>query len=347
MNDPSLQELLLSLGTALSPTLWLVDENIPMDFIQSVASTVPYDITAVTNRYDSYQQLHKSGIRSLLSDFDFTDLGKYQTIVYRISKEKSLAHHCINQALRHLSIDGELVLIGKKTDGIKSIIKRAGDLAGVDVRAQKRGTSYIGVVPYTKSLNLPLFDNNYAALRLVENPVMDFYSKPGAFGWDKIDAGSQLLVESLAHLDAAKLRNVSCLDLGCGWGYITLATRDYAFTRCCATDNNVAAIAATQKNCGQFKMDVDIILDDCASQIKQPFDLVLCNPPFHSGFGVSDSLIGRFLKQAHRLTTQDGLAVFVVNEFIPLEKTARQLFTRVERLAHRNGFKVFGLSQRL
>ena len=80
--------------------------------------------------------------------------------------------------------------------------------------------------------------------------------------------------------------------------------------------------------------------DDCAQQLTERFDLVLCNPPFHQGFATSTDLTGRFLEAAAAHLAPGGAAVFVVNQFIGLEARARACFARSAVLRQQDGFKV-------
>src|SRR5690606_14598650 len=124
---------------------------------------------------------------------------------------------------------------------------------------------------------------------------------PGIFGWNKLDRGSVLLAEqAVAVLSGAALPGASTsdvasgepasgglgsvLDLGCGYGYLLLATADLPFSSRTATDNNAAAIIAAEANFDQRELAVTVTLDDCGAHLQEQFDVILCNPPFHHGF---------------------------------------------------------------
>jgi 16S rRNA (guanine1207-N2)-methyltransferase len=325
-------------------TLWVMDENPALDEILKLNGN--QSIEVISNRYDTSEQMSRLGIKTHLSDFDFSELPQYQRIVYRISKEKMLTHHVINQCLRHLTADGTFFMIGGKTDGMKSITKQAAEVYEQDVAARKFGNAYLGQFTrpqqaIVEQKSLP--SANYTELRLIKNPLMNFYSKPGVFGWEKVDKGSQLLVSCLPPVIQYMKGVQSVLDLGCGWGYLMLATKDVDIAVRVATDNNAAAIDAASKNFSAAGLNVECVLDDCASQIKQRYDLILCNPPFHQGFQVSDALTEKFLKTATRLSRRSTRVIFVVNQFIPLAKLAEAYFKESRLLAASDGFNVFEL----
>src|SRR5690606_29767337 len=83
-----------------------------------------------------------------------------------------------------------------------------------------------------------LDSDHYPDLRELTIGELRFLSKPGLYGWNKIDQGSALLVETFkAHFPSANCHYQRCLDLGCGYGYLMLATKDYAIEQRVATDN--------------------------------------------------------------------------------------------------------------
>src|SRR5690606_24017353 len=130
---------------------------------------------------------------------------------------------------------------------------------------------------------------NYAHLRLMlDNNSQEFFSKPGLFGWNKVDLGSELLIHHLYQLPLAQILPQNCLDLGCGYGFVTLAasrsTECQSVKSWTMTDNNAAALIAAEKNLLAANLNGKVIADDCAASINETFDLILCNPPFHQGF---------------------------------------------------------------
>ena len=66
------------------------------------------------------------------------------------------------------------------------------------------------------------------------------YSKPGIYGWQKIDRGSALLIEQLSDVLASMARAPKRLaDLGCGYGYLSImAAQQLPDCQWLMTDNN-------------------------------------------------------------------------------------------------------------
>lgn len=191
-------------------------------------------------------------------------------------------------------------------------------------------------------------DSNYRQLRLIAQEPCRIDSKPGLFGWNKIDQGSQYLVDQLTSLLTARTgKPLNALDLGCGYGYLTLAATQLDACKTIAhwtmTDNNAAAVATAAHNINLNKIHAKVIAADCGDALNDTFDLILCNPPFHQGFSLEGDLTNRFLATAKRLLAPQGIAVFVVNQFIPLERKASGLFRNITTCASNGSFKVITL----
>lgn len=336
--------LIQQLSGIQQKTLWIIDENIDIHCIQQIA---PNDkLFVISNRFDLHKMLIERGFQASLSDYEFNHYSDFNHVIYRVSKERPLVEHCIYKAMFVLNSRGRLTLIGEKNEGIKTFAKYAQSLWENKATIEKNGTSYLVDISKTES---PANDPEQTAYETEQKLSIDgliFTTKPGVYGWKKIDQGSKLLVEAIyPELEKLSTQKLSCLDLGCGYGYLTLALGNIAFSNRYATDNNVAATSVAKKNFLDHGLTVESSLDDCAGEFNQSVDIVICNPPFHQGFSHDKNLIQRFIKTSLNLLNHNGVAYFVVNEFIPLERTVAELKAKSTLLAHENGFKVFRVNR--
>lgn len=342
--DHALPPLIPALRAA-GRCLWLADEQIDAAAVATVAP--PVGLAALTNRCDVQSRLRSAGCDAALSDFDFSPwaTGSLDRVVYRISKEKALVHHLINGALERLRPGGELWLGGGKGEGIKTYIEKAASRAGREPVISRAGSVWLGVIERGDGLGEPLPDQDYAMPRQLElAPGLSLWSKPGIYGWQKEDLGSALLIEHLGAVWPTAPARV--LDLGCGYGYLTArAAQRWPAAEFTATDNNVAAAAACARNLAELGIRGRAQVADCGEGIDGPFDALLCNPPFHQGFEVEGELGERFLRAAARLLAPNGRALFVVNQFIPLERRAGAYFGRAEVVARNRSFKLVAVAR--
>ena len=350
MNDNSFTPLLNEIQNGQGRSLLIADENLPDAPFPSLAKC---ELSLLTNRFDIFQQAQTAKLDVHFNDFDtrIFESGSFQRICYRVSKEKPVVHHLINRAFDLLANDGELILSGEKNDGLKTYAKKAASYFGNNAYIDKNGNSYTARVQKeearkeTNECSEPLDDKNYPELRQnIQAGDTALYSKPGVFGWDKIDRGSAFLVEHLPKFLKHMPKQAALLDLGCGYGYLASAARDYGFEHIVATDNNAAALAACKKNFDVLNIPGEVIADDAGSNIRERFNIVLCNPPFHQGFTTDGRLTDKFLATTKRVLRRSGKGLFVVNSFVPLPQKAKAVFDRVDIIAENSSFKLVVVS---
>ncbi len=352
----SLQPLLDQLHRTTGPVLWLADES----NAAALATLADYgpDLTLISNRFDIAEAARRLDVNAHFSDFDiavFKHLSPAQRprhAFYRVSKERPVVNHIINSVFDLLPMGGSLWLSGQKAEGIKTYFSQAGRLFGCRNRLTKVGENYWGQVEKIASSGEALNDKHYTEMRWIKPADGDeFLSKPGTYGWDKIDKGSAFLAAQMPNIVAERdTRSLHFLDLGCGYGYLTLQCRNINFGSMTATDNNAAAIDCAQANFEHFAMPAKVVADDCGASLTGPYDLILCNPPFHQGFAVDGALTDKFLTNALRLLAPGGRAYFVVNVFIPLETRADNLLKKQRRgsvasIANNGRFKIIGIQK--
>ncbi len=335
------------LQAAPENSIWCADENIA-DFIPH-----RFKGTIISNRYDIYENLKKHDLPCHFSDFNLTEIEtaqKPEQIIFRVAKEKAINHHIVSSALALLPSNGKLLLLGYKNEGIVSLTAtiKSHYNCQVNVKKHKKQLHSIEVIssePQSVSLNSDI----YTTLQTVAINDFNFESKPGIFGWNKIDRGSEILMEEFARQPEIKqansIQDQSILDLGCGYGYLAIKAKQTGFNRIDATDNNAASIVACQSNFHTFDISGNVFASDCAQDNSSKYDIILCNPPFHKGFDHKKDLTEFFINQAYSHLNNAGKAYFVTNQFIGIEKIAAKLFKNVQILDKKEGFKILLLGK--
>ncbi|MEM9157991.1 MAG: methyltransferase [Verrucomicrobiota bacterium] len=332
------------LGSALRPKIrergvvW-IDENTRIRELEKAFST-HFGLYAVTNRLDLANGL-EHWAKGRVRFNDFLTKGFQEASLdwagLRVSKEKALTHHAINQSWRLLKSEGKLVLSGNRNEGIKSYVQKAEALLG-STASVKTTPSGARLAVIEKGLENGEFldDRKYPEFREFEGKIVErFVSKPGIFGWNKEDEGSRLLIKH-----ARDLRGKSVLDIGCGYGLLSIAAANLGASRVVATDNCAGALMATERNLKKLNTDFEVIASDAGKEIAEKFDIVLCNPPFHQGKSEQRGLTRKFGRNIAKRLKVGGVAYVVVNTFISFEKENTEFFPAVEELANDGRFKV-------
>lgn len=181
---------------------------------------------------------------------------------------------------------------------------------------------------------------------MVENAIVEgqarfsektgFWTQPGIFSWDRIDAGSALLQQ---HLPALEGRGA---DLGCGYGFLSRAILEKGkISHLTLVDIDRRAVDAARKNIKEKNASFHWADLRTANLDLKNLDFVVTNPPFHDGRMEDQSLGQEFLKRAAAMLKTGGQAWIVANRHLPYEAILKNLFREVISVAEGGGFKIF------
>lgn len=167
----------------------------------------------------------------------------------------------------------------------------------------------------------------------------DYVSRPGIFGWDKIDKGSALLAQNLP--DDLKGHGA---DFGCGYGYLSrhVLSCNPAIRSLVCIDADSRAVEAARRNLASSECDVRYIWADLTKPAGlERLDFIVMNPPFHEGKKADSDIGVLFIKTAARSLKKNGTLWMVANNQLPYEEVLAQEFFHVEKISQGQGFKVF------
>jgi 16S rRNA (guanine1207-N2)-methyltransferase len=266
--------------------------------------------------------------------------------IIELPKGRQLAQRWLALAFIGLKTGGVLYLTGANRQGINPLVKDAEMLFGEPI-----------VLGYKKGNRLVRFQKNrpelpvggwwqtpgiapdtwytFAIQTLFE--TIEIYSLPGIFSSDRLDQGTQLLLESLPNL-----QNMNALDLGCGYGALGLVAARSGAASVDLVDANLLAVAAAQMNIKNLKLtNVRAFASDVLSAVPEnKYDLILSNPPFHTGRDVDYQVARAFIEQSFRALETGGQLYIVANRFIRYEKIMGMYFQHVEEVIQSPRFHV-------
>lgn len=317
--------------------LLIADENCPPDLL----AALPPGTRVLSSRWDLCAVARSHGLDVSFSDFELPATADLELVACRVPKERAVVRHLINRAWHALAPGGRLLLWGGKQTGIKTHGKEAAIAFGGEPEVRKLGSDYLAVATRTGAALHARADADYETLRpLLAYGGRVLFTKPGLFGWDQIDPGSALLAAQLPGVFAAGGVPARLLDLGCGYGYLSVAAHALGAGAITATDTCAAALLACAKNFAAHGMTGEVVPSDCADGIAERFDLVLCNPPFHRGFAADQELCARFFRAAASHLHRAGRALFVTHRVVPAAALAQDGFRSCELIAATPSFQV-------
>jgi len=251
------------------------------------------------------------------------------------TKQKEETYGLIATAWHGADVGGDILIVQSNDMGGKSLQKTI-EKHGFSVFCESKNKArYITIIRELETPNIINKWLEYTQLTMVE--ATGFYSKPGLFGWNKVDVGSKILVDKLP-----ELKGIGA-DFGCGYGYLTrhILDNNVNVTTHYALDLDERAVEACGKN---ITDDRAIIRHaDCTQKIVDlpPLDFVIMNPPFHDGDGEDRGMGQKFIETAAKHLKRKGVCWIVANKHMPYEKTISEHFHAYEKIAEEKGFKIF------
>ena len=137
--------------------------------------------------------------------------------------------------------------------------------------------------------------------------ITKFTSDLGVFSKDKVDYGSNLLIDT--YIDKGR-KNVKVLDVGCGYGIIGILLAKYMNTDSTMIDVNKRAVHLTDINIKNIGVDAKTFESDIYSKISESFDVVITNPPIRTG----KQTVLKILFDASNHLKPDGELWFVIRK---------------------------------
>lgn len=249
--------------------------------------------------------------------------GPYVAALVCLPRAKPLAQAWLAEASRATG-NGLIIIDGQKTDGIDGILK-----------SLKKRTELLGVISkaHGKMFWVEAVDlSDWAAQD--RNLPEGFITRPGVFSADGIDKGSAALINALPGMLKGRVA-----DLGAGWGFLAHhALRQDSVTGIDLIEANATALDCARENITDPR--ASFTWGDATTYRDGPYDVVLSNPPFHTGRAGDPDLGRAFITTAAHILKGAGQFIMVANRHLPYEDHLKTLFREVGEIGGTAGFKV-------
>jgi 16S rRNA (guanine1207-N2)-methyltransferase len=173
----------------------------------------------------------------------------------------------------------------------------------------------------------------------VDDRTVSLTSGSGVFGWRRVDPGSAALIKYAPPPPAGDV-----LDLGCGYGPITVALALRApESRIWALDVNRRALELTRANAAALELANVTAVEAADLPADVRFAAIYSNPPIKVGKGTMQDLLRTWLARLR----PDGHAYLVVKQSMGSESLVRWLAEggwASERLRSKNGYRVLDVT---
>ena len=235
--------------------------------------------------------------------------------------------------LSRLAVGAPLTALAPKDKGGSRIAAEL-EAFGCDVTDASR--AHHRIVTTARPATLCGIEEALVAGGLQPHTAHSLWTQPGVFSWDRIDAGSALLLKHVPQLSGRGA------DLGCGIGVLSRAVLSSpTVSELTLIDIDRRALFAAEKNIHDAR--AKFIWADIRSHALPAHDLdfIIMNPPFHDT-GIEDKTLGQaFITRAATLLKNSGTLWLTANKHLPYEALLAQSFGRVMLVDENDGFKIY------
>lgn len=265
--------------------------------------------------------------------------GKFDAVLWRIPKTQALFALQLH-ALQSCTEPDTLILAGGMIKHLpEKLHELLRPLGAVEVLPAEKKARIFRVVRDSQAMpTAPAADTALAIPEL----DLTLSAGPNVFARDKFDIGARFFIEQFAQLP----RSAHIADLGCGNGVIgMMVKRLQPEARIDFFDDSYQAVTAAERNYRNNGFSIEppaaFHVDDVFSSYRgEPFDLILCNPPFHQGHVVGDQIAWQMFMQSREQLRPGGELWIVGNRHLQYHQALKKLFGNCRQIAANAKFVV-------
>lgn len=254
-----------------------------------------------------------------------TPAAPYAAAIVCLPRSREAARALIARAAAEVGPGGWIAIDGQKTDGIDTALK---DLRGRVALSESLSKSHGKLASFVAGPDL----SDWMAR---PTTVDGFRTVPGIFSADGPDRGSVLLAAALPAKLGGKIA-----DLGAGWGFLAAEI----LKRPGVKKLDLVEAEADALDCAKVNLSDDRARFHWADATKwRPetlLDVVVMNPPFHTGRDADPALGAAFIRAARRMLAPSGELWLVANRHLPYDAVLSDCFLEVKDVAGDSAFRV-------
>ena len=253
-------------------------------------------------------------VRHAKNPTEFTLEAAYQgasLIVFYWGKNKQECLFQLTQILSLAPVGQKMLLVGENRGGVRSAEKFCDELGDIHkIDSARRCSLYYFELQKPVQFALSDWWKQYSLPQL---PQLTIYALPGVFSSGELDQGTDLLKFHSPQID------------------LTMS------------DIHAMALASATQTLQQNQLQGSVIASDVFSQINDKFDLIISNPPFHSGLDTAYQAVETLITEAKQHLNRGGELRIVANAFLPYPDLLDRCFGAHQVLAKTGKFKVYSV----
>ncbi|MGE8329101.1 methyltransferase [Pseudomonas urmiensis] len=260
----------------------------------------------------------------------------FDAAVLFLPKSRELAAYLLNALASRLA-GRELYLVGEKRGGIEGAAKQLQAFGKPRKLDSARHCQLWQVTVENAPQAQPLESlAERFELELADGPLK-IVSLPGVFSHGRLDRGTALLLE---HLDGLPVGHV--LDFGCGAGVIgSIIKRRYPDSQVTLLDVDAFAVASSRLTLAANGLQGEVISGDGIDAAPRDLQVILSNPPFHTGVHTNYHASENLLKKSAEHLRSGGELRLVANTFLRYQPFIQEALGNCRTLTEAGGFRIY------
>lgn len=263
---------------------------------------------------------------------------KHDLVIINFPKSKAEFGFTLAMLAESMTEDASVIIVGENKGGIKSADKLSKDYLNFcnKIDAARHCLLYVGQFKSgLPTFNIEEFYKYYTVL--VGESQLKIAALPGVFSQNGLDIGTEILLENLPSAIKGKV-----LDFGCGAGVIAACIGKLsASTMLTLVDVSALALQSAKTTLALNELNGEFIASDSLSHVKERYDLVISNPPFHQGVKTHYAATEQFLTQIKQHLTSQGRITIVANSFLKYPPMMEKAIGTTKTVAIKKGFSIY------
>ncbi len=266
-----------------------------------------------------------------------TDL-RHDLVIMQFPKSKAEYGFTLAMLAGVVSDDATIIIVGENKGGVKSADKLAKNylLFCNKVDAARHCLLYVGRF----KTDIPAFklEDFYHYYQIsIGQRALKIAALPGVFSQNKLDVGTEVLLENLPEKISGKV-----LDFGCGAGVIAAYIGTlHPDTNLSLVDVSALALQSAETTLTINQLNGTFLASNSLSNVTEKYDVVISNPPFHQGVKTHYAATEQFLSNIKQHLTSNGTITIVANSFLKYPPIMEKTIGATKTLVVKKGFAIY------
>lgn len=313
-----------------------IDDHYPIE-LQTIASSSCFCFNDFRYYEKLKDKLQPSEVQFTANYQPKEKQNKFDLLLIYIPKAKAEIEYLLANLTPHLTENADIILVGEKKCGIKSVsglLKPYSDNSNTIDSARHCSVIYAQlsktVKPFVQADWIKEYQLN------IDDISLTVCSLPGVFSFGELDKGSELLLKNLPNTLEGE-----GLDFGCGAGVLSsYLLKKHKQLKMDLIDVNIYAIESAKLTLEKNTLSANVFASNVFSHVNKEYDLLLSNPPFHSGQKTNYDAAETFINQSINFLKKKGKMTIVANKFLRYEPLLTATYQKFSEDTQNNKFKV-------